>query len=185
MVGSKIGMTQEASVIRNTGGDAEIRFVNKYTVECKGADGTIKWTEDFENLVTNEGLNSNLSVYFAGGTPITTWYMGLKNTGAPSAADTMASHASWVENQNYSQATRPTIQLGAVSGQAVGNSGNAASFGINTNSQTIAGIFVASNNTKGGTAGVLYAVGDFASARSVDDGDTLNVTVTFNAASGA
>ena len=184
MIGSKIGMSQEATVEKGAKGIASLHFVNKYKVECVGRDGEVKWAEEFENLVTNVGLDSNLDVYFGSATKIASWYMGLKNTGSPAAGDTMASHGGWVENENYEETTRPEVVFGSVSGQAIGNSGNAASFSIDTAGQTIAGIFVVSDNTKGGTTGTLYAVGDFSSARNVDDGDTLNVTVTFNAASG-
>lgn len=185
MIGSSIGMSQEAAVERNTAGSSTIGFVNKYRVECVGVDGQVKWADDFENLVTNAGLNNNLEVFFTGGTQTSTWYMGLKNTGAAAPGDTMGSHGGWTENQNYGEANRPTITLGSVSGQSVSNSGNAASFSINTNAQTIAGIFVTSTNVKGNTTGILYGVGDFTAPRAVDDGDTLNVTVTFNAQSGA
>jgi hypothetical protein len=37
---------------------------------------------------------------------------------------------------------------------------------------------MSSNNTKGGTTGTLLGGNDFAASRAVQDGDTLNVTVT-------
>jgi hypothetical protein len=47
---------------------------------------------------------------------------------------------------------------------------------------TIAGAFVTNNNTKGGTTGTLFSVGNFTVGdRPVVSGDTLNVTYTFSA----
>jgi hypothetical protein len=56
-----------------------------------------------------------------------------------------------------------------------------AVFSINATS-TIAGAFLASDNTKGGTSGVLFSVSNFTSPgdRNVVSGDTLNVTYTFS-----
>jgi hypothetical protein len=47
---------------------------------------------------------------------------------------------------------------------------------------TIAGAFVTTDNTKSGTTGLLFSVGNFTVGdRSVVSGDTLNVTYTFSA----
>jgi len=45
---------------------------------------------------------------------------------------------------------------------------------------TVAGAFLASINT--GTSGKLFCAADFSTSRSVDNGDTLNVTYTLSAA---
>ncbi len=151
-----------------------------WNVRCIRPDGSIRWQEKAENLITNVGLNflldSGLNSTEAG-----TIYIGLKNTGSPAAGDTMSSHAGWTENQNYSEATRPAWGQGAASSQAVTN-GTAVDFSINTNSQTIAGLFSTTNNTKGGTTGTLVSAVDFSSAKSADSGDTIQVTYTINAA---
>lgn len=157
------------------------KFENYYHVECHGADGTLKWVEDFENLVVNEGLDHILDIVLSGGVQITTWYVGLKNTGTAVAADTMLSHASWTENVTYSEAVRQTWTDGGVSGQSVDNSASKAAFSIN-GTTTIFGAFLVSNSTKSGSTGVLYGVGDFASSRAVINGDTLSVTITCTAA---
>lgn len=136
--------------------------------------------EAWENLVVNVGLNYLLDAGLSGGTPITTWYVGLKDTGTPVAGDTMASHASWATLTVYSNTNDPQWQDGGVSGQSVDNSSTPASFNIN-GTDDIYGAFLKSTNTKGGTAGSLYAAGDFAAARSVTSGDTLEVTATFTA----
>lgn len=153
-----------------------------YKVECFGPDGRLKWAEAFDNLVVTEGLNDSLDKHLKGSGYTAAWYVGL-TAGSPAfaAGDTMSSHAGWTENQNYSEAVRQTLTLGAVSGGSVDNSASKASFSINATA-TVGGAFVTSNNTKGGTTGTLYGGGAFSGGnRSVVNGDTLNVTITATA----
>jgi len=147
-----------------------------FKVECRDKEGKVKWVEEFHNLVTTEGKNSVLSVYFDAATQITTWYLGLKGTGSAAAGDTLASHAGWAEVTPYS-GNRPAITFGTASGGSLAAS-SAVSYSI-TGSATVAGAFIASANT--GTSGTLYSAGDFTAARSVVSGDTLNVTPTVSA----
>lgn len=167
--------------VRPGGMHSGARIKGKWEVECYGKDGKLKWVEKFENIVVNVGLDELLKETLAAGTQITVWYVGLKNTGTPVAADTSASHGSWTENVTYSQANRPTWTPGAVAAQSVSNTAAKAQFSIN-GTTTIFGAFLISNNTKSGTTGVLYAAGNFASSRAVESGDTLEVTATFTTA---
>lgn len=150
-----------------------------FEVVCYGPDGQEKWREVAHNLVTNVGLNHILDTVFHGGTQITTWYVGLKNTGTVAAADTLASHAGWTENTNYTGDRKEYVEAAAGS-QSITNSANKASFSINADSQTIAGAFLTSAAT--GTSGTLFSAADFASPKSADSGDTLEVTYTVSAA---
>ena len=51
-----------------------------------------------------------------------------------------------------------------------------------SSSAIIAGAFVTTENTKGGTTGTLFSVGNFTVGdRTIVSGDTLNVTYTFSA----
>jgi len=104
------------------------------------------------------------------------------------AADTMASHSGWTENTGYSNSTRPAPTWGSASasGGGAGTAGTgtisttATAFSINATG-TIAGAFLVTNSTKGGTTGTLYSAGSFTTGnRSVLSGDTLNVTYTAN-----
>jgi len=99
----------------------------------------------------------------------------------PRPADTMAAK-SFNENTTYSNANRPTLTLGTVASQSVDNSAAKAAFNVNGSTRVYGG-FVATNNTKGGTTGTLYGGGLFTTSRTVENGDTLNVTVTLTAAS--
>lgn len=159
-----------------------IKTRNTYTVECRDAAGNLKWSETVLNTTVNAGLNDLLNKYFKGSSYTAAFYIGLKGAGSINASDTLASHAGWSEITAYSQSTRPALTLGSVASQSVDNSGSVGAFSIN-GSATVAGAFVATDSTKGGTTGTLYGVADFAASRSVASGDTINVTVTLTAAS--
>lgn len=161
--------------------EESLKIYATYLFECFDRNGNLKWREEKRNLVPTVGKNKFLDATLKTGLASPAWYVGLKNTGAPAAGDTMSSHASWTENTSYTQANRPALTLGAVSGGSVNNSASKASFTMNATT-TIFGAFVTDSNTKGGTTGVLLSVSDFASSKAVDDGDTLAVTVTFTAA---
>jgi len=147
-------------------------IVGVYDVVCRDKDGNEKWREHAHNLLVDTGLNLILDSGFSG-----TEYLGLKGGGTPAAADTMASHASWSEITDYSESTRPTFSHAAAASQAITNSASKAQFSINATT-SIYGIFCTTNNTKGGTTGTLISATNFASAKSADNGDTLEVTYT-------
>lgn len=151
---------------------------------CRDKDGVEKWRDTIDNIVVNAGLDYLLDAGLSGGTPITSWYLGLTSaTPTVAAGNTMSSHAGWTEVTAYDEATRPTWSDGGVSSQSVSNSGSPADFTISTNGTDIGGAFLTSNNTKGGTTGTLYAAGAFtAGDKSLDDNDTIEVTFTATAA---
>lgn len=147
-------------------------------------EGQIIWEVEYKNIITNEGLNHILDVELSGATQVTTWYIGLVSGATPTfaAADVMNSHAGWTEFTSYSEANRVTWVDNGVSSQSVSNSGgNVATFTM-SGGGTIGGAFLVSENTKGGTTGVLYAEGDFATDRTVVTSDVLEVTATFSSA---
>jgi len=149
--------------------------VGVYDVVCRDRDGNEKWRESARNILVNTGLDLLLNSGFGG-----TEYLGLKGGGAPAAGDTMASHATWSEITNYTEASRPTYAHAAAASQAITNSASKAQFSINATT-SIYGIFCATNGTKGGTTGTLISATNFASAKSADNGDTLEVTYTVTA----
>lgn len=142
-------------------------------------DGCQIGVHDLDNGIVDVGLNHILETEFHSGTQVTTWYIGLiDNAGfsALSNSDTSASHAGWTENTDYSNANRVTWGTGAASGRSVTNA-STADFNIN-GTATIKGIFIISQNTKGGSTGVLWSTAAFGSNVSVQNGDTLKVTYT-------
>lgn len=179
------GMSAEAQLEANAGLLEILRAKSIYVFECFDKDGKLRWREEVPNIVVNAGLNDVLDKYFKGSTYTAAHYVGLvDNSGfsAFAAGDTMGSHAGWAEFTSYSGSNRPTLTLGSVSGQSVDNSASKASYSI-SGSGTIKGAFVSTGQTKGGTTGTLYSEAAFAANRTVENGDTLNVTVTLTAAS--
>ena len=128
-------------------------------------------------MITNVGLNYILDQFF--GSDV--FYVGLKGSGTIAAADTMASHAGWTEIEDYDEAVRQTLTMGSAASQSIDNSASVATFTISA-SVTIAGYFLTTVDTKGGTTGTLVSAGDFTSAQSAADDDVLEITLTFSAA---
>lgn len=154
-----------------------------FTATCYDKDGNLKWTEDFPNLVVNEGLQFINQQVFLGANYTASWYMGLVNTGAVyNAANTMSAHVTWTENTDYLQSTRPLIVFTTptTANPSVATS-DIVTFTISANA-TIAGAFITTSNTKAGTTGTLLSAGNFTVGdRGLVSGDTLNVTYTFSA----
>lgn len=158
------------------------RTAGRFMAQGIDVDGSILWTERFPNGTTNVGLDNVLSVYLGAGSQTLTWYMGLiDNAGFSTlaAGDTMSSHAGWAESTAYSESVRQTWTPAAVSGQTITNTTN-VTFTMNA-TVTIAGAFIVSNNTKGGTTGILWATGQFSSAQALTSGQSLKVTYTCTA----
>jgi hypothetical protein len=180
----KAGADYGANVKKKNGLSSGARVSGYYEVRCFGPDGQMKWEDEIHNLVVNAGLDHLLDATLSGGSQITTWYVGLTD-GTPTAAagDTMSSHAGWTEVTAYDESNRQTWSDGGVSSQSVTNSASVASFTCSTNSTTVGGAFLTSDNTKSGTSGTLYSIGAFSGGdKSLDDGDTLEVTATFTMA---
>jgi len=162
----------------NTLENVNLGLANYWKVTCLDKDGNVKWEENEKNIIVTAGLNHILDTQFHASTQVTTWYIGLKAAGTPIAADTMASHSSWAESTGYA-GDRKEWTEGASSAGSMTNA-SSVDFTINATA-TIAGAFL--NTAATGTAGTLYGVVDFSSARAVISGDTLQVTVTVTAAS--
>jgi hypothetical protein len=148
---------------------------------------TLKWRDDIDNIYVNTGLNDVLDKFWKGSAYTAVHYVGLTD-GTPTvvAGDTSASHAGWVEVLAYGDSgeTRPVLTLGSVASQSVDNSGSKAVFDINANGTTVGGAFLSTNQVMGGTLGTLIAAGAFTGGdKTLDNGDTLNVTVTLTASS--
>lgn len=168
-----------ASISSGRNLDEQASANGHYLVECRDASGRLKWQDTIKNLVTTVGKNFILDTVLAGSAYTAAWYLALVD-GASSptfnAADTSSSHAGWTESTAYSNSTRPAPSFGSAS--AGSKATTATAFNIN-GTATIAGCFLISNSTKGGTTGTLYSCGAFTGGnRSVSNGDTLNVTYT-------
>tara|TARA_R110000803_G_scaffold65782_3_gene127027 strand:+ start:453 stop:1034 length:582 start_codon:yes stop_codon:yes gene_type:complete len=158
-----------------------------FTVQCFDKDGNLKWEAEKHNLVVNVGLQDMNAKYFTGSGYTAAWYIGLYGAASsnnPAAGDTAASHGGWTELTSYSQATRPQAVFGTATTadpSVISNTLSVAQFSINA-TVTVGGAFLISNNTKGGTSGVLFSAADFQSPgdRAVVSGDIINVTYQFS-----
>src|SRR3990170_2910372 len=125
---------------------------NHWKIECFDVNGLFKCVEEFDNLIVTAGLNKILDACFKTGLAAPAWYVGLKDTGTPDPADTMASHASWAWIDNYT-GDRQAFTPGSISGGSVSNSASKAVFPI-TGDDTIYGCGLCDSAT--GDTGVLY-----------------------------
>jgi hypothetical protein len=159
-----------------------------FTVTCVGADGQEKWSDTFHNLVVNQGLQDMNSKYFAATGYTSAWFLGLvegPGSGTTFAAgDTLASHAGWTElvpGTDYT-GNRKAVTFGTATTadpSVIDNSAAPSSFAMLVNGTVVAGAFLASVAT--GTSGILFSAGDFTGGdKTVDSGDTLNVTYSFS-----
>jgi hypothetical protein len=167
-----------ATLTANTQCRDSFTFHNPVEVKCYDKDGNLKWEEMNYNVCTDEGLTAMLNYTFHATTQIATWYVGLAGAGTKAVTNTAASHAAWSEITAYT-GTRPAWVETAASAKSISNTGNLASFSINGDA-TVAGAGIWSDTS--GTAGVLFAVVDFASSRTVASGDTLTVLYTITCA---
>lgn len=189
MIQSKASSTDKAvaALLRGKGVSESIRGGGVFTARCIAPDGTVKWEVSKPNLVVNQGLQDMNTKYFKGSTYTATWYVGLYGAASsndPTASDTAASHPGFTEVTPYSNATRPAVTFGTATTadpSVIDNSAVPASFTINATA-TVGGAFLISDNTKGGTAGVLFSASDFVAPgdRIVSSGDTLLVTYSFS-----
>lgn len=155
-----------------------------WNVECRDKDGNLKWEEDINNLVTDEGVNDLLNKYFKGSAYTAAWYVGLiaDGAGALATTDTAASHAGWTEFVDYTSVTRPVLTLGAVAAKSASNSASRAAFTLNL-AGTIRGCFLATSAAKGLTSGLIYSEALFTTGNKVlANGDTVAISCSVSGA---
>jgi hypothetical protein len=155
-----------------------------FSVKCRDADGTLLWSETFDNAVTTLGKNLMLDTTLAGSAyTVVGPYLGLISsvsyTGV-AAADTMASHAGWLESGG---ANAPT--MGNTRGSCAWSAASAGvkalaaanSFAL-TGTGTLQGAFLVLGtgavNTVGSTAGTLYSAGAFSTPQPVVSGNVVS-----------
>jgi hypothetical protein len=152
-----------------------------YHAVCYDANGNVKWEEPIHNLVTTAGQNATLNTIL-GAVSAGAVVMGLKGTGTAIAADTQASHASWLEvglaNAPTYSGNRPTPSFSAASAGSKATS-SAVSFSM-TGTGTVAGCFIniGGDSAIDNTTGTLFSAGDFSSSKAVVSGDSIAVTYT-------
>jgi len=152
-----------------------------YHAVCYDSNGNVKWEEPIHNLVTTVGQNASLDSIL-GNSAAGAVVMGLKGTGTAIAADTQASHSSWLEvglaNAPTYSGNRPTPSFSAASAGSKATA-SAVSFSM-TGTGTVAGCFIniGGSATIDNTTGTLFSAGDFSSSKAVVSGDSIAVTYT-------
>lgn len=185
---SKAADSVTAGMTTNRAGGERVGAGGIFTVTCVGADGKEKWSDTFHNLVVNQGLQDMNSKYFTASGYTAAWYLGLvegPGSGTAFAAgDTLASHAGWTELVPGTAYTgnRKAVTFGTATTadpSVISNSASPSSFAMLVNSTVVAGAFLASVSS--GTSGILFSAGDFTGGdKTVDSGDTLNVSYSFS-----
>lgn len=145
------------------------------------------WSEEIKNTVVTVGKNAMLDNALAGsGYTVTGPYMGLISSNsysAISAADTMSSHAGWLEagsatNPFYTSPRKTAAWSAATAGSKALSS--ALSFSITSNGTAKGAFLVFGSGALSqidSTAGTLFSAGLFSGGdRALLAGDTLNVS---------
>lgn len=182
-----IGATVQRGANHIEGGLA----VGRFHAECRGPDGALKWEDDFDNTVMNEGKNYMLTTALkTNQAAVVGPYLGLISSvsysSVPVVGDTMASHATWVEagTTNAPQWTTPASGARGSPTLAAASSGSiafstAVVFTIST-SGTVKGCFLVYGlgavTTNLNTSGSLWSAGLFSADKVVSAADTISVS---------
>jgi len=176
----RVGDAADAEIQRPPRGKDEVTAIGRFDIEVVRKGKVISRRTAYNRVVTT-GLNDIIDKFFNGSGYTAALYVGLTD-GSPTivAGDTISSHAGWSEVTAYDEAARPALNMGSASSASANNGSNKATFTIDTNSTTVGGLFIATDDTKGGTAGTLIAaVALTGGDESLDDDDVVNVTYTF------
>jgi hypothetical protein len=171
-----------------------------YHVECRDAQGNLKWEEEFPNLVVAVGKQLMLDTLLKGSSySVTGPFLGLTKVSlTPAATDTMTT----LITTNAAEFTNYTVGGSAVRGTAVfASSTSTGSTPSNVTSSTATGITytitgaggtvygcflvlgTGAVSTQSNTGGTLYSEGNFSVAKATTAGDTVTVTYSTTATS--
>jgi hypothetical protein len=156
----------------------------RFSMECHdGETGELLWREDFDNVVCTPGKNVLLDAGLAGSAyTVVGPFLGLISStsfSAVAAADTLASHAGWLEagtTNSPTYAARLTCAWNAASGGAKALSAPLA-FTM-TGGGTVQGAFLVYGTgavaTNLSTTGTLFSAGTFATPQPVIAGNVVS-----------
>jgi len=171
-----------------------------YHVECRDAQGNLKWEEEVPNLVVAIGKQLMLDTLLKGSSySVVGPYLGLTKVSlTPAATDTMTT----LVTTNAAEFTNYTVGGSAVRGTAVfasststgatpsnvtSSTATAITYTITGAGGTVYGCFLVTGtgavNTQSSTAGTLYSEGNFSVAKTTTAGDTVSVTYSTTATS--
>ena len=196
---SNFGDNAQITLQTHASGSESVGIEGRYHVECRDADGNLKWADSFPNLVNAVGKQLMLDTLLSGSSYTTVGpFLGLISGAAPTfaAADTMASHAGWTEFANYTvggSAVRGTASFGSAASTGVTptnvttKTASAITYTITGGGGTVGGCFLVTGagavSTINDTSGTLYSAGAFGVPKAVTAGDTVSVTYSTTATS--
>jgi len=202
MVREQQGFGDIIEATLGTSGDSNetVGIEGVYHVECRDAEGNLKWEETFPNLVNAGGKELLLDTLLRTSGTYTTVgpFLGLISGASPTftAADTQTSHAGWTEFVNYTvggSAVRGTAVFGAATStgttptNVTTSAAAAITYTITGAGGTVGGCFLVTGtgavNTLSSTAGTLYSAGAFSTAKITTASDTVAVTYSTTATS--
>jgi len=195
----KVGDSAVVTLQAGAAKDESLGMEGVYHVECRDAQGNLKWTEEFPNLVNAVGKELMLDTLLKGVSySVTGPFLGLiSGSGSTfSASDTMASHAGWTEFANYTvggSAVRGTAvfasatSTGSTPSNVTTSAATAITYTITGAGGTVGGCFLVlgsgASSTINNTSGTLYSAGNFTTAKVTTAGDTVSVTYSTTATS--
>ena len=171
-----------------------------YHVECRDAQGNLKWEEQVPNLVVAIGKQLMLDTLLKGSSySVVGPYLGLTKVSlTPAATDTMTTlvTTNTAEFINYTvggSAVRGTAvfasatSTGATPSNVTSSTATAITYTITGAGGTVYGCFLVTGtgavNTQSSTAGTLYSEGNFSVAKATTAGDTVSVVYSTTATS--
>jgi len=193
--GDNAEISMQANAIKNE----TLGVEGHWYVECHDAQGNLKWTEEFPNLVVAAGKQLMLDTLLKGSAyTVTGPYLGLTNaTLSPVATDTMTTLVG-----GGKEFTAYTVGGSAVRGTAVfasststgstpsnvtSSTATAITYTITGAGGTVYGCFLVlgsgASSAQSNTGGTLYSEGNFSVAKTTTAGDTVSVTYSTTATS--
>jgi len=169
-----------------------------WKAECRDAQGNLKWTDEFPNLVVAVGKQLMLDTLLKGSSySVTGPYLGLTNaTLTPAATDTMSTIVPSKEFTAYTvggSAVRGTAvfasstSTGSTPSNVTSSTATAITYTITGAGGTVYGCFLVlgsgASSTQSNTGGTLYSEGNFSVAKTTTAGDTVSVTYSTTATS--
>ena len=196
---SNFGDHAQVTMQSNVAGAESVGVEGYYHVVCRAADGSIKWQDEFPNLVNAGGKELMLDTLLSGTSYTTVGpFLGLISGASPTfaAADTMTSHGGWTEFVNYTvggSAVRGTASFssatstGTTPTNVTTKTATAITYTITGAGGTVGGCFLVTgsgaSSTQSNTSGTLYSAGAFSTAKVTTAGDTVSVTYSTTATS--
>jgi len=187
-----------ASLQANTGTNEVLGVEGHWHVECRDAQGNLKWTEEFPNLVVAVGKQLMLDTLLKGSSySVTGPYLGLTNaTLTPAATDVMSTIVPSKEFTNYTvggSAVRGTAvfasstSTGSTPSNVTSSTATGITYTITGAGGTVYGCFLVlgtgASSAQSNTGGTLYSEGNFSVAKATTSGDTVTVTYSTTATS--